>query len=77
MVSATWRHAIEGHAVTIQEEMEHLRTDLSPEYLDLVARRIDKIQRLARLILEKPITPPLSEEEEVESVAVNQLLHEG
>lgn len=76
MVSATWRHTIEGHAMTIVEEIEHLRADLPQACYDLIDERIDKIQRLARLILEKPITPPLPEEEGVESVAVNQLLRE-
>jgi PAS domain S-box-containing protein len=76
MVSATWRHAIEGHAITIEEEIEHLQADLPQACHDLIDKRIDKIQRLTRLILEKPITPPLSEEEGVESVAVNELLRE-
>jgi GAF domain-containing protein/CheY-like chemotaxis protein len=76
MVSSSWRHAIEGHAMTIQEEVEHLRANSSQKYLDKVDARLKKIQRLARLILEKPITPPLSEEEGVESVPVNELLRE-
>jgi signal transduction histidine kinase len=76
MVSANWRHAIEGHAITIEEEIEHLRVDLSQECHDLVDKRIDKIKRLACLIQEKPITPPLSEKEGIESTAVNELLRE-
>jgi GAF domain-containing protein/CheY-like chemotaxis protein len=76
MVSSAWRHVIEGHAMTIREEVDHLRVNSSQEYLDKIDARLKKIQRLARLILEKPITPPLSEEEGVESVPVNELLRE-
>lgn len=76
MVSAAWRHVIEGHAMTIREEVGHLRADSTPEDIDRIEGRLAKIERLAQLILEKPITPPLSEEEGVGSVSVNDLLCE-
>jgi GAF domain-containing protein len=76
MVSTAWRHTIEGHAITIQEEIQQLRSDLPQQALDKINRRLAKIERLTKMILDKPITPPLSEEEGVESVSINELLQE-
>jgi signal transduction histidine kinase len=41
-----------------------------------VRKRLAKIERLVQKILERPITPPLSEEEGVEPVSANRLLRE-
>jgi signal transduction histidine kinase len=76
IVSATWRHAIEGHALTIKEEIDHLRADIPQRSRKKVEERLAKIQRMAQLILDKPITPPLSKEEGVEPVPINDLLKE-
>lgn len=77
MVSSTWRHAIEKHAITIRDQAELLRNDLAPSLeSDRVDRRLDMIQRLANQILEKPMTAPLSSDEGVESVLVNYLIIE-
>jgi GAF domain-containing protein len=76
MVSSTWRHTIEGHALTIREEIAAALTDLHNSCLDKMEERLTKIERLAGQVLDKPITPPLSEEEGVESVPVNGLLRE-
>jgi PAS domain S-box-containing protein len=77
MVSATWRHAIEGHAMTIAEELDALRENLRDIVrTDSIEKKLAKIERVAKLILDKPITPPLSGEEKVDSVPVNDLIRE-
>jgi signal transduction histidine kinase len=76
MVSSAWRHSIEGHAITIREEIQQLRSDLARQALDKIEGRLAKMERLTKMILDKPITPPLSEEEGVESVSINELLQE-
>jgi GAF domain-containing protein/ActR/RegA family two-component response regulator len=77
MVSSTWRHAIEKHALTIREQIQLLRSDVAhvpqPDSLD---GRLKMIERLANQILEKWMTPPLSVEEEAYSFPVNDLLRE-
>ena len=80
MTSAKWRHAIEGHALTIREQIQLLQGDLesmtlidaSPKLLE----RITLIEQLATEILGKPITPPLSSESGIESIPLNSLVHE-
>lgn len=76
MVSSVWRHAIEGYAMTIQEEVDHIQADSSQEYPAKINKRLAKIKQLTKKILDRPITPPLSEEEGVGSVLVNELLRE-
>ncbi|MGA9349743.1 MAG: GAF domain-containing protein [Anaerolineae bacterium] len=80
MASSAWRHAIDKHALTIQEQARLLREDLQ-EFLSRkgyarVDRRLDMIKNLATRILEKPIVPPLSAEERVAQVVVNDLVGE-
>ncbi len=77
MASSAWRHAVEGRAITIRDEIGLLRSDLRRAKVSKnVHERLAKIERQAQKILARPITPPLSEEEGVESVSVNRLLRE-
>ncbi len=77
MVSSTWRHAIEKHAVTIREQIEHLRNDLAKlPKSDSIDKRLEMIERLANQILGKPVTAPLSAEEGAVSVPINKLIRE-
>jgi GAF domain-containing protein len=80
MASSTWRHAIDKHAVTIREQAQLLRQSWSslppPSGDDKAPERLGIIERLATQILDKPITPPLSMEEGLESVALNALVGE-
>lgn len=80
MASSAWRHDIDRHAVTIQEELQLLRKDLgqapSHDHYTKVDKRLSKVERLANKILEKPIVPPLSREEGVAVVALNDLVGE-
>jgi len=77
MISSTWRHAIEKHAITIRDQIELCRRDLaeSPR-ADSLSERLNMIERLANRISEKQITPPLSSEEGVTSVQINELIEE-
>ncbi len=80
MATSTWRHAIDKHALTIREQLQLLsrnldQTDPSKHYSQL-SERLSAIERLANKILEKPLTPPLTAEEGVESVTINDLIGE-
>ena len=78
MMSSTWRHAIEKHALTIREQVQLLRREMQkasprPSYAQ---EKLDTIERLAKQILEKPITPPLTAEDGVSSVPINEFIGE-
>jgi len=80
MTSSAWRHAIDKHALTIREQVELLRRDRERTTARLrgtrMEERLSTIERLANQILEKPIIPPLSREEGLELVALNDLVGE-
>lgn len=78
MASSAWRHAIDKHAVTIREQSKLLRMEMHKPSLCLksIGEKLDTIERLATQILEKPIVPPLSREEGVELVGLNDLVSE-
>jgi GAF domain-containing protein len=80
MASNTWRHDIDKHALTIKDQIDLLRQDLTKlviaEKNPSPYERLSMIQRLAKQIREKPITPPLSAEEGVASVSINGLIRE-
>jgi len=75
MLGSTWLHAVEKHTITIREQIQLLRMDLEniPQPLQ---QRLDMIERLANQILDKPITPPLSQEEGVNSLDPDQFIRE-
>ncbi len=77
MLGSTWRHAVEKHALTIREQVQLLRSDAArlPSVASL-EKRLAMIERLTNQILEKPITPPLSTEEGVHSLPINDFLRE-
>jgi GAF domain-containing protein len=79
MVSSTWRHTIEKHAITIREQIELLRGDLADfkkGTKSTIDARLDMMERLANQILRKPLTAPLSAEEEVQSVRLNAFIQQ-
>lgn len=78
MVSNVWRHTIEKHAQTIRVQVHLLRTLLKKTASDdaSIGEHLTNIERLAKQIQDKPITPPLSVEEGVLSVRVNELVQE-
>jgi signal transduction histidine kinase len=76
MVASTWRHTIAGYAVNIRDELARLRSSFPTEMLTEYTKKLSRIERLAQAILEAPITPPLSSEEAVVSVVINDMLRE-
>jgi GAF domain-containing protein len=80
MASSAWRHTIDKHTVTIQDQLQLLRQDLervsSPPEGTKMSERIAMIERLFAQILEKPITPPLSREAGLERVSLTTLVGE-
>jgi GAF domain-containing protein len=81
MASNAWRHSIEGDAVNIRNLIPMLRgeihSNISNRYLfTKIEDKLNRIEKLASQILARPITPPLSSEEGVEEVVVNDLIQE-
>ncbi len=77
MVSNAWRHTIGGYAVNIGNYVQMLRHDLvAGADSETLEKRLGAIEDLARKIHQKPITPPISSEEGVESVSINILVQE-
>jgi GAF domain-containing protein/signal transduction histidine kinase len=82
MATNAWRHAIEGSAINIRNSLTLMKDfDLASEKIDDQDRRklnsrIETIDKLASMILEKRMTPPLSSEEGLEEVLINDLLRE-
>ncbi|CAG1020517.1 C4-dicarboxylate transport sensor protein DctB [Methylococcales bacterium] len=79
MVTSAWRHAINNHAVSIRDSAQLLSSELKqrPQVANTTALGlVDTIEHLAKLILAKPITPPLSAETGVEPVSVGELISE-
>jgi C4-dicarboxylate-specific signal transduction histidine kinase len=78
MASSTWRHAIEKHALTIKDQVKLLRMQIQRGEIqtEKIEVRLTSIEKMASFIMEKPITPPLSNEEGVGPVEINQLVKE-
>lgn len=76
MIHNTWRHTIKNHARAIRDRAGLLRDDLKMASAQEIDEGLATIQRLARKILEKPITPPLPSEEQVEKLSLNALVRE-
>ncbi|MFZ0544649.1 MAG: HAMP domain-containing sensor histidine kinase, partial [Candidatus Promineifilaceae bacterium] len=68
---------IEGHAITLRDELGLLRKEIEATKPDRQTKaRMKKIEDQVKKILERPITPPLSDKEGIEAVHVNALLRE-
>ena len=81
MANSTWRHSIEGYAINIRNNATMLRRNLKKLSIDETAQKplqknLIRIETEAARILDKPITPPLSSEEGLEVVLINDLLKE-
>ena len=75
MVSAQWHHQVRNDAITIRDNLSHLRSSkaLLPEEIERAEQRVD---RALTRIIETPVTAPLSREEHVESVVIGQMIQE-
>lgn len=75
MAGSVWRHGIAGSANNIRNEVlllrERVKGDFSPEKLE---KALSRIEQAAARIMHEPITPPLSSEEGIKSVAINSLI---
>lgn len=77
MVSAAWRHSVGNYATTIEDLVKHLHSDLNAGApISKLKQRLADIEGMVNKIRETPITAPLSTEEGVESVLINDLIRE-
>jgi signal transduction histidine kinase len=80
MANNAWRHSIEGHAINIRNAVTLLGGEIEDDSHDLkrpaMQDKLALVDRLAQQILDKPITPPLSSEEGIEEINVNDLISE-
>lgn len=77
MISGLWRHEIEGKAITIEAEVGEIFDDSHSKKLTKEQdKRLRKIRELAQKIQDYKITPPITSEEGVTSVSVNDMLTE-
>lgn len=80
MVSATWRHAIEGHAAAISAEINTIRAEQArPDWQQGVARleaRLDTIMRLAGEIMQHQIPAAPAGDDKAASVPIDSMLRE-
>ncbi|MCI0395745.1 MAG: GAF domain-containing protein [Chloroflexi bacterium] len=81
MASNAWRHSLVSDVVNIRNAVIVLRPSVQkavtePTALRKIEDKLDLIERRARQVLERPITPPLSSEEGAEAVVVNDLIGE-
>jgi GAF domain-containing protein len=82
MVTNAWRHSITGDAVNIRNFLELMKSldlaspDINEQDRLKLNSRIEKIDSLALNILKRKITPPLSSEDGVDKVLINDLIRE-
>lgn len=77
MTSSVWRHSIANYAVTIRDQISLLRRGLeNQENRDSIDKRLNDIELVAKEIQELPILAPLSSEEGISSVQINDFLKE-
>ncbi len=75
MTSATWRHAIGNDATTIRDRVKLLQSHIASNLpLEDIEKHLHVIDQMARHIQDRPITAPLSNEGEVRSVDVNDVI---
>ncbi len=77
MARATWHHTIRNYAVSIRDHVYMLREDLEAKKpAATLAAQLHDIDTIAENILEAPIPAPLSMEEGVSSVSLNEIIEE-
>ena len=78
MVSGAWRHSIDRDVVVIKDIVdliihEYNKGSVEP---DKLINRLEKVKHLTSQILERPISAPLSSEEGVETIIVDDIIRE-
>ena len=77
MARATWHHTIRNYAASIRDHVYMLREDIEAKKpVATLAAQLHDIDTIAENILEAPIPAPLSMEEGVSSVSLNEIIEE-
>jgi GAF domain-containing protein len=79
MVNNYYQHTIVGHGNTINSRLELIRAEERKKDEKLpawVGKHLDEIGEIAWKIVERPITPPLSSEEGLADLHLNELISE-
>jgi GAF domain-containing protein len=77
LVGGIWAHGIRGDAITIKDEVREIWDD--PDRKEMTERqraRLNKIERLAKKILSREITPPVPDKNRVPLISINEFLTE-
>jgi GAF domain-containing protein len=74
MANTFWRHSIEKDVNTIQGEIELLKHKIKHSQYDRLDDHLTKIERKAAAVQAKPFVPPLSSEEGIDAILLNQLI---
>lgn len=77
MARATWNHTIRNYATSIRDHVYMLREDIdAKKSVETLAAQLHNIDTTAENILGAPIPAPLSMEEGVSSVSLNEIIEE-
>jgi PAS domain S-box-containing protein len=78
MANNAWRHTIAGDAAEVANRVTLLREYLKQGEItdERIHRHLGQIERLTKNIQERPVTPPLSSEEGVAPINLNELVVE-
>ena len=81
MASSTWRHNIEGKALSIRTQVDLLerilaKMTMDKAHINKVRVKLTNIKEMANIILDRPITPPLDIEKGTVEILINDWLYE-
>ncbi len=76
MVGSVFRHSVDKHAATIRDAVPLVQHTLDADDREAADNWLKMIGQLATTILEKPLSTPLSSEEEARPIPVNAFLRE-
>lgn len=82
LATSIWRHSIEGHAidicnaVTVSWDTHNAGHDPSERLPAWMEPKLTQIEKLAKAITNKEITPPLGSEEDAKKIGVNDFVKE-
>ena len=75
-----WGHSLENSVIAVRHNLELMRQDLNKHFCnsipEVILGELQEIEQLIKYAEDKPVTPPLSSEEGVVPVLINQLLKE-
>lgn len=74
MVAATWRHSMQGSAITILDYISIIRKKLQDQ--KEVIKYLDSIEEIVRQMMDRPVNLPLLQREGITSIPINDLLQD-